>query len=220
MFHLIYKTIKNATGEYYIGKHTTKRLDDGYRGSGRWVVSQPKGTTTTVILYFCGSEQEALELERALVDECINDPLCMNQTRGGRGPFHHLKGRVRTSEERERLGEKMRLVFQSWSEEKREARRAKQRGPNPKKANAGLRNGFYGKKHSAETRAKMAVSRSREERAAKAAGNTNVRGRVWFNDGTRSFMLNEVEGIARGFNRGRIGGWTWKRRRRETCELA
>ena len=37
MFYIIYKTTQTTTGRYYYGRHMTEDLNDGYRGSGRWV---------------------------------------------------------------------------------------------------------------------------------------------------------------------------------------
>ena len=33
-FHIVYKTTIIKTGQYYIGKHSTKIIEDGYFGSG------------------------------------------------------------------------------------------------------------------------------------------------------------------------------------------
>jgi len=35
MFYTIYKTTNLLNGKFYIGKHQTKHLDDGYMGSGK-----------------------------------------------------------------------------------------------------------------------------------------------------------------------------------------
>ena len=38
IYHFIYKTISDS-GKYYIGRHSTKNLNDGYFGSGKWIRS-------------------------------------------------------------------------------------------------------------------------------------------------------------------------------------
>ena len=37
MFYTIYKITNNVNGKYYIGKHQTKDLNDGYMGSGKFI---------------------------------------------------------------------------------------------------------------------------------------------------------------------------------------
>lgn len=42
MFYTIYKITNNLNGKYYIGKHQTKDLDDGYMGSGKAIIQAIK----------------------------------------------------------------------------------------------------------------------------------------------------------------------------------
>lgn len=207
MYHTIYKTTHIHTGEYYIGKHSTANLDDGYSGSGKWVRSLPKGVIDTEILHVYDTEEEALTQERRIVDDHLCDPLCRNLTRGGRGSFYHLKGRQRTEDERKALSRVLKDHYSSLSEEEKEERRQKQRGPCPAKGHPGERNPFFGKRHSEHTLSLLRKVFSTEERANRAVGNTNVRGRKWFNNGVKSFMLPEEKGNQLGLSLGRI---KWK----------
>jgi hypothetical protein len=87
MFHYIYKTVNPKNGKYYIGKHSTNDLNDGYQGSGKWVRDCLKTKTLieTTIIQMCNSEDEAYKLEEKLVEENINKKLCMNMVYGGIG---------------------------------------------------------------------------------------------------------------------------------------
>lgn len=82
---IIYKTTQPQSGRYYIGRHTTEDLNDGYYGSGRWVRSVDRNTLVTGVLHFTETEQELIELETKVIEEHINDPLCMNWTTDSRG---------------------------------------------------------------------------------------------------------------------------------------
>ena len=87
MYHVIYKTTRPSTGQYYIGKHSTNNLDDGYQGSGKRVKAiLKKEECTTEILHYCNTEEEAYELEEDIVNlEMLSDPLCLNLVVGGYG---------------------------------------------------------------------------------------------------------------------------------------
>ena len=78
MYSYIYKTT-HTNGKFYIGRHTTKKIDDNYFGSGKWVRSiKDKSTLQKEILYII----EDFDLLKLLEEETIavhkNNPLCMN----------------------------------------------------------------------------------------------------------------------------------------------
>lgn len=77
MIHFIYKT-SSASGKYYIGRHSTEKLDDGYFGSGKWVRSiKDKSTLNREILEFCDSDN-ILEREQFYLKENVGKDNCMN----------------------------------------------------------------------------------------------------------------------------------------------
>lgn len=96
MYHYIYKiTILCGTnkGRYYIGKHTTDNLDDGYAGSGLVVLRHYKKygkiegvTFKKEILEFNESESLNTKREREIIaDKWDTDENCLNLRNGGDG---------------------------------------------------------------------------------------------------------------------------------------
>jgi hypothetical protein len=80
MKHFIYKTT-HTNGKYYIGRHTTDNIDDGYVGSGKWPLSiKDKSTLTREILEYADSAEKVKELEGKYLIEHFGKPNCMNRT--------------------------------------------------------------------------------------------------------------------------------------------
>jgi len=78
MIHYIYKLV-HTNGRYYIGRHSTKNLNDGYMGSGKWPRSiKNKQELSKEIILFCNSSEELLENEKYLLVEHVGKPMCMN----------------------------------------------------------------------------------------------------------------------------------------------
>lgn len=85
MQHFIYKT-SHISGKYYIGRHSTKNINDGYFGSGRWVKSiKDKSNLSREILEYCDNDSELIEKETFLIEQHISNPLCMNWNDKGVG---------------------------------------------------------------------------------------------------------------------------------------
>lgn len=117
-FFYVYK-ILFENGEYYIGKHRTKNLNDGYCGSG--ILIQQKiangeiKTAKKIILEFHKNDKElSIAEERIIGQKYITDSLCLNKVKGGEGGWdeyvirksaHLRKGMKRSQEsiEKQRL---------------------------------------------------------------------------------------------------------------------
>lgn len=78
--HYIYKTYNPANDKYYIGRHSTSNIDDGYLGSGKWVKASIKANKLLQkeIVAMCKSKEDLVQTELKLIEEHINDPKCMN----------------------------------------------------------------------------------------------------------------------------------------------
>ena len=80
MKHFIYKTL-HTNGKYYIGRHSTENLDDGYMGSGLWPRSiKDRSSLTREILEYATDQLSLKELERTYLAEHYGKLNCMNQT--------------------------------------------------------------------------------------------------------------------------------------------
>lgn len=85
MYLFVYKTT-HINGRYYIGRHQTENLNDGYLGSGRWVSDViDKASLSREILVEAKSFDELVELEEYYINLHFDDPLCMNLIKGSDG---------------------------------------------------------------------------------------------------------------------------------------
>lgn len=166
MFYTIYKTTNLINNKFYIGKHQTKDLADGYFGSGKLLVRAVNkygiDNFATEIVAVYETEHEMNLAEKILV---VCDPeVSYNLCKGGQGGFSFInKVGLRydltkhiaawTPEERAIQRERMRPKFVANG--KRVAKYIianRYRGPNP----------MLGKKHTDATKAKIgAASKTR-----------------------------------------------------------
>lgn len=108
MFHIVYKTTRISTGEYYIGVHSTDNLNDSYFGSGdrikRIIQKEGKRGLVRETLHECESREAALQLEHTILTPLtLADSLCLNVSVGGKG---NPEGNHTISDEaRQRLSE-------------------------------------------------------------------------------------------------------------------
>jgi len=94
MRHIIYKITNKINGKYYIGRHSTNNIDDGYMGSGIAIKNAMRryGRDNFVkeILDEAKSSAELWELERKYVNEnVVKDEKSYNMSVGGK---HYLMG--------------------------------------------------------------------------------------------------------------------------------
>ena len=113
MLHYTYRIDNLINGKYYIGKHSSERLDDGYMGSGPLIRAAiaKYGITNfkkTILKTFPTSE-EAFEHEAQIVTMVeVNDPMCYNIQLGGKGK----QKRFTDEESKERRREYKRAYLQ------------------------------------------------------------------------------------------------------------
>ncbi len=182
MFFIIYKTTNMITNEYYIGKHYTENLNDGYLGSGSKftedVKKYGKENFFRNILQFCKSYDEMNEAEAKWINEnTMNDPMCLNLRTGGEYNVK-ISDEYRKKISKGKLGQKwnkeMRDKMNSImsSPEFKEKQRITHLGKTPwnkgqknvysdetkqkmSEAKRGEKHFFYGKHHTEETKKKI-----------------------------------------------------------------
>ena len=157
MYYTIYKTTNNINGKYYIGKHQTTDLNDGYLGSGKLIrrAIQKYGIDnfSKEILHVFDTEEEMNQKEKELV---VVSEETYNLCEGGKGGFGYIrkhlpngmlgKSQTETQKNAARLANvRNKHIYQSeWFKERlREG---------VKKSSS---RGFTGRKHSEESKQKM-----------------------------------------------------------------
>jgi hypothetical protein len=97
MKHIIYKITNTINDKYYIGRHSTDNVNDGYMGSGLWIKNAIRkyGRENFIkeILDEANSSPELWELEKKYVNEdVVKDENSYNMCVGGK---HYLSGLTR-----------------------------------------------------------------------------------------------------------------------------
>jgi hypothetical protein len=197
-YHFIYKTTNLLNGKFYVGMHSTNKLNDGYLGSGKRlkysIKKYGKENFKLEILEFFGSRELLVEREKQLVNEdLLKDTNCMNLKPGGTGGF--------SLESAKKGAKKMNEII--WSDINF-IKRHKTRWKKILKTNhlnkKYLYGGFRGKTHTEETKQKIS-----EVRKGKGTGKANSQfGTRWITNGTENKKIKKEEIIPIGWEVGRV----------------
>lgn len=174
-YHYIYKTVNLINGRYYLGMHSTNRLDDGYLGSGKRLYYElskyGRDNFKFEILKYFNSREKLVQAEIDLITEQdLKNPNCLNIVQGGEG--FTIEGSLLANNARKALLEENREWKDKYSAKLSEARsnyikglseeELKQLGVNVKKGQERVKFNhatFKGRKHTEETRQKMKQSK-------------------------------------------------------------
>lgn len=105
-YYTIYLTTNNINNNYYVGKHKTNNLNDGYMGSGTLlrhaIKKHGRENFTTEILMLCSSNKEMNAIEKLVVDSyMLMDSQCYNIALGG-NPYRVRRQRKRHTKWKEK----------------------------------------------------------------------------------------------------------------------
>lgn len=209
MYYTIYKTTNLINGKFYIGKHQTKNLDDGYMGSGkrlkRSIAKYGLENFKKEILYIFETEDEMNAKEKELVtEEFCQRENTYNLCEGGKGGFGYIN--------KNGLGLVSNLPYDiQISRNKKLAESAKVKIPDLKQLASARQlailaskekypNGIWaGKTHTETTKLKMKVSAQ-----GKHNGQKNSQfGTKWITDGISNRKIQKDEILPIGWNFGR-----------------
>jgi hypothetical protein len=198
LYYTIYRITNKTNGKFYIGKHQTKNLDDGYMGSGKLIrrAIEKYGIKNfhKEILFIFESEEEMNAKEKELV---VVSKETYNLCEGGKGGFGYINTTGKN-------------LYGRNAENGAVALRAAHRAgiitkPKPENISAGVKrhyqeNGSHwlGKKHTEATKKKVGAANSIKQR-----GNKNSQyGTFWVTNGIENRKVRDE--IPEGFRRGRI----------------
>ena len=197
----VYKITNLVNGKYYIGKHQTKDLDDGYFGSGKLIRKAIKKygieNFKKEILFVFETEDEMNAKEAELVTEdLIASGSVYNLCPGGQGGFGYINENVLTKEDRIRIGSiggKLIINRHPMSDEIREIGRSTISKKYPKSP-------FYNKAHTEETKAKMSEKAKIHSKGVK----NSQFGTMWITNGTENKKIKkDLDIIPEGWYKGR-----------------
>lgn len=205
MHYIVYKITNIINGKFYIGKHQTKDLNDGYLGSGtlirKAIKKYGKENFEKEILFVFDNEAEMNAKEKELV---IISEMSYNLCEGGKGGFSYIN--------RNKLGR----GFRTMDPEQRKRylilahKRLKDlrndysfRVELSKKIRIGLNNNpnnhFLGKHHSDETKRIIGFKNSYRQ-----SGHKNSQyGTIWITDGKVNRKIKKEDVIPAGWYKGR-----------------
>lgn len=183
-YHFTYKTTNIINSRYYLGMHSTNRIDDGYLGSGtrlRYEVTKyGRDNFKVEIIKYFNSREDLVQAEMQLITEQdLNSVNCLNLITGGNG-FSIETSRCANEIRKQKLQQdvdwreayilKLKDTKKEWvknltQQDKDTISKKIKRGL---KKSGHIHNSFLGKKHSKETILKM-----KKAKIGQGCGNKN-----------------------------------------------
>lgn len=202
LYYTVYKITNKINQKFYIGKHQTKNLDDGYMGSGKLIRAAIKKygieNFTKEILYIFSTEDQMNQKEKELV---VISEMSYNLCEGGKGGFSYINQTRDSHTHNQNLADKRdysKTDF-SWSNQKTEIIRKKMKDVWKTNPNMKLPKSTKGRKASEEEKIKMSI---------RATGTKNSQyGTRWVNNGLESKKIPSTQVdlfLSNGYTLGRV----------------
>jgi group I intron endonuclease len=208
MYYTVYKITNKINGKFYIGTHKTKRLDDNYAGSGKYLKhAQEKygiENFSKEILFVFDTAEEMYAKEAEIVnEEFLAEQNTYNLKLGGYGGFDYLND---WKENPTHSKDHMKKMNQSLSIDvkRNSASKALEKYVEMIAANGGKQwfdhpKGFLGKQHTDDSKAKIKNSLQ-----GHGSGDTNSQfGTIWITNGSESKKIKSSSEIPDGWRKGR-----------------
>ena len=202
-YHYTYKTTNLINNRYYLGMHSTNRLDDGYLGSGKRLYYElnkyGRDNFKFEILKHFDSREELVQAEIALItEEDLKNTNCLNLKSGGSGGFsteNQIKGNKAAVKRLQKLRKDLYWLDDYRSSISEGVKRAWSNGYYSNRDS----NTFEGKKHRPETIRKM-----KESAKGKGKGvNNSQYGTCWITDNIENKKIYKGDLIPEGWKLGR-----------------
>ena len=202
-YHFTYKTTNLINGRYYLGMHSTNRIDDGYLGSGKRLYYElnkyGRDNFKFEILEQFQSREQLVQAEINLITEQdLKNSNCLNLKSGGEGGFSR-----EVSQKGQKAGVLSRLEksknnpeYKAYISDKRKDLYANSLG----KFKGHAVGTFTGKTHTEESRKKMSATKE----GTKTGENNSQWGVRFINNGTEVARIKRGEEVPEGWKLGKI----------------
>lgn len=207
-FHFTYKTTNLINGRYYLGMHSTNRIDDGYLGSGKRLYYElnkyGRDNFKFEILEQFDSREQLVQAEINLITEQdVKNPNCLNLKSGGSGGFTEedkAKGRVAANIAKALLLQTNPEFREKYHKAIQEGiKKAKERGT--KFSNISENFSWEGRRHRPETLEK--IRNTRKERDLGKGPSNSQYGTCWITNEVENKKIHKGDLIPEGWRLGR-----------------
>lgn len=203
-YYYTYKITFVNDDYYYLGKHKTPNLNDGYSGSGKKLKGRTDPFTFDILEYY-NSEKELNIAERDLIgDKWFTDPMCLNMKPGGTGGWTAVnltldRSYMQTDEYKRKMSKTIKRLH-TEGKLKTFADMPEVSALGRMKIDELYPNGtFYGRTHTEETKKRIGATNSKHQTGK---GNSQY-GTMWITDGTNNQKIKKTEPIPEGWTKGR-----------------